>query len=77
LRLRLSKGAIPDGNVASPWEKLKNKYEPISAPSIFKLDKQSRESSLKKGQGFEIWINELEDLRVRLDDTGSYRIINL
>ena len=33
----------PDGNAASAWEKLKNKYEPVSAPSMVKLDKQFRE----------------------------------
>jgi hypothetical protein len=41
------------------------------APSVVKLDKQFRESSLKKGQDPEVWTTELEDLRVRLDDMGS------
>jgi hypothetical protein len=36
-----------------------------------KLDKQFRDSSLKKGQDPEIWITELEDYRARLDDMGS------
>ena len=61
----------PDGNAASAWEKLKNKYEPVSAPSMVKLDKQFRELTLKKGQDPEVWITELEDIRVRLDDMGS------
>ena len=61
----------PDGNSASAWEKIKNKYEPVSDPSMVKLDKQFRESSLKKGQYPEVWITELEDLCVRLDDMGS------
>jgi hypothetical protein len=30
----------PDGNARIAWDKLKNKYEPISAPSMVKLDKQ-------------------------------------
>jgi hypothetical protein len=51
-----------DGNAAIAWERLKKKYEPISAPSLVKLEKQFRELSLKKGQDPEIWITELEDL---------------
>jgi hypothetical protein len=36
-----------------------------------KLEKQFRELSLKKGQDPEIWITELEELRVRLEAMGS------
>jgi hypothetical protein len=61
----------PDGNTAIAWERLKNKYEPISAPSLVKLEKQFRELSLKKGQDPEIWITESEDLRARLEAMGS------
>jgi hypothetical protein len=60
----------PDGNAAIAWERLKNKYEPISTPSLVKLEKQFRELYLKKGQDPEIWITELEDLRVRLEAIG-------
>ena len=52
----------PDGNAALAWERLKNKYEPISAPSLVKLEKQFRGLALKKGQDPEVWITELEDL---------------
>jgi gag-polypeptide of LTR copia-type len=61
----------PDGNAAVAWEKLKNKYEPVSAPSMVKLDKQFRELPHKKSQDPEVWIIELEDIRVRLDDIES------
>jgi hypothetical protein len=27
----------PDGNAASAWERLKNKYEPVSAPTFGKI----------------------------------------
>jgi hypothetical protein len=27
-----------DGNAVTVWEKIKNKYEPVSAPSMVKLD---------------------------------------
>jgi hypothetical protein len=61
----------PDGNGAIAWERLKNKYEPVSAPSMVKLERQFRELSLKKGQDPEIWITELEDLCVKLENMGS------
>jgi hypothetical protein len=57
----------PDGNAAVAWKRLKNKYGPISSPSLVKLEKQFRELSLKKGEDPEVWITELEDLRVRLE----------
>jgi hypothetical protein len=50
---------------------LKNKFEPSSAPSLVKLEKQFRQSSLKKGQDPYIWITELEDYRMRLEELGS------
>jgi hypothetical protein len=40
----------PDENADNAWEKLNDKYVPVSSPSIFKLDKQFRKLSLKKGQ---------------------------
>jgi hypothetical protein len=40
----------PDGNGAIAWERLNNKYEPVSAPSMVKLEKQFRELSWKNGQ---------------------------
>jgi hypothetical protein len=46
----------PDVNGAITWERLKNKYEPVSAPSMVKLEKQFRELSLKKSQDPEVWI---------------------
>jgi hypothetical protein len=38
---------------------------------MVKLDKQFRDSSLKKSQDPEVLITEFEDFRVRLDDMGS------
>jgi hypothetical protein len=61
----------PDGNGAIAWERLKNKYEPVSAPSMVKLEKQLRELSVKKGQDPEVWITESEDLLVKLENMGS------
>jgi hypothetical protein len=50
---------------------LKNKFEPSSGPSFVKLKKQFRQCSLKKGQDTDIWITELDDYRMRLEELGS------
>ena len=60
-----------DCNAFSAWERLKNKYEPVSAPTLVKLEKQFRELSLKKVQDPETWITELEDLSVRIETIES------
>jgi hypothetical protein len=52
-------------------ERLKNKFEPSSAPSPVKLEKQLRQCSLKKGQDPDIWITELEGNLMRLEELGS------
>jgi hypothetical protein len=50
---------------ANAQEKLKNKYELISAPSMVRLDNWFRILPLMKRQDSEVWINELEDFYVR------------
>jgi hypothetical protein len=60
-----------DGNTNMAWQRLKNKYELQSAPSLVKMEKQFRQSALKKGQDPDIWITELEDYRMKLDELGS------
>jgi hypothetical protein len=52
-------------------EKLRRKYDPISAPSLVKTERMFRESKLGNKEDPEIWINNLEDLRVKLDAMGS------
>jgi hypothetical protein len=61
----------PDDNGAIARERLKNKYEPVSVPSMLKLEEKFRELSLKKGQDPEVWITELEDLCIKLENMGS------
>jgi hypothetical protein len=61
----------PDGNGVIAWERLKNKYETVSASSMVKLENQIMEVSLKKGQDLEIRIKELEDLCVKIENMGS------
>jgi hypothetical protein len=60
-----------DWNASMSWEKLKNKFELTSAPSLVKLEKQFHQCSLKKGQDPDIWITELEDYRMILEELGS------
>jgi hypothetical protein len=50
---------------------LKNKFETSSTPSLVKLEKIFRQRSLKKRQDPDIWITELEDYRMRLEELGS------
>jgi gag-polypeptide of LTR copia-type len=64
-----SKG-YPDVNVTTAWEKLKNRYEHTFAPSMVKLDKQFRDSSLKKGEEPKVWITQLEEISIRLEKMG-------
>ena len=60
-----------DGNAALAWDKLKKKYDPISAPSLVKTERIFRESRLGKNEDPEVWINNLEDLRIKLETMGS------
>jgi gag-polypeptide of LTR copia-type/Zinc knuckle len=60
-----------DGNAALAWEKLKKKYDPISAPLLVKTERMFRESMLGKNEDPEIWINNLEDLPIKFETMGS------
>jgi gag-polypeptide of LTR copia-type len=60
-----------NGNASMAWERLKNKFEPQSAPSLVKMEKQFRHCALKKCQGPDVCITELEDYRMKLDELGS------
>jgi hypothetical protein len=60
-----------DGNGFIAWERLRNKYELVSEPSMVKPEKQFRELSLEKGQDSEIWITELEDIYFKLENMRS------
>jgi hypothetical protein len=62
---------LEDGNTALAWETLKKKYDPISAPSLVKTERLFRESRLGKNEDPEIWISNLEDLRIKLETMGS------
>jgi gag-polypeptide of LTR copia-type/Zinc knuckle len=60
-----------DCNACMAWEQLKSKFEPLSVPSLVKIEKQFRQCALKKGQDPEIWLTELEEYRMKLEELGS------
>jgi hypothetical protein len=51
--------------------KLRRKYDPISAPSLVKAERMFREYKLGKDEDPDNRINNLEDLRVKLEPMGS------
>jgi hypothetical protein len=60
-----------DGNAIMACKELRNKIEPSSAPLLVKLEKQFCQCLLKKGQDPDIWITELEDYQMKLEELGS------
>jgi hypothetical protein len=63
--------ADANANESMALERLKNMFEPSSAPSLVKVEKQFRQCSLKKEQDPDTWITELKDDRMRLEKSGS------
>jgi hypothetical protein len=58
-------------NTEMTWERLKNKHEPTSAPSLVKTERMFRQSSLCKNEDTDAWITTLEEFRMKLEDMGS------
>ena len=50
---------------------MRNKCEPSSDPSLVKMEKQFRQCALKKGQDPDIWVMELKDYKMKLEEIGS------
>jgi hypothetical protein len=48
----------PDESSVNIWEKLKSKHEAVPAPSMVKVDKQVRDSSVKKDKEPDVWITK-------------------
>ena len=59
-----------EGNAAMAWERLKNKYEPTSAPSLVKTERLFRKSSLSKNEDPDAWITTLEEFRMKIRRHG-------
>jgi hypothetical protein len=60
-----------EGNVEMAWERLNNKYEPMSVPSLMKTERMFRQSSFCKNEYPYAWITTLEEFRMKLEDMGS------
>jgi hypothetical protein len=60
-----------DDNGEIGWERLKNKCKLVYVSSMLELEKQFRDLLLKRGQDPEVWITELEDLCVKLENMSS------
>jgi hypothetical protein len=54
------------------WDKLKKKFDPISDPSLFKTERAFKQRKLEKGEDPEIWITNLEEVCLKLEDIESY-----
>ena len=63
---------LADGDAKLAWARLQNKYATKSAPSLMALKKEFTNSRLvdKKGDP-DVWIRNLEDLKVKMETQGS------
>ena len=71
--IRLSKTKDrAEGNARMAWQRLRNKYATKSAPSLMALKKEFVNSRLtSRKEDPDVWISNLEDLRIRLEEQGS------
>jgi hypothetical protein len=60
-----------EGDAAMSWERLKNKYEPISVLSLVKTERIFRQRFLCKNEYPVAWIKTLEEFRMKLEDMWS------
>jgi hypothetical protein len=58
--------SMKTANATLVREKLKKKYDPISATLLVKTERTFRESKLSKDEDPDIWITILEDLRIKV-----------
>jgi hypothetical protein len=61
-----------DGHTGLVWEKLKMKYDSVSALSLVKTERLFRERKLGKDEDPESWITNLEDIRLKLEIMGLF-----
>jgi hypothetical protein len=60
-----------EGNEAMAWERLTNKYEPTSVPSLVKTERLFTKISFCKNEDPDAWITTIEKFRMKLEDMGS------
>jgi hypothetical protein len=61
-----------DGNSALTWDENKKKFDPVSDASLVNTERGFRQSQLEKREDPEIWITNLEELHLKLEDMESY-----
>jgi hypothetical protein len=59
-------------NSSLVWDKLKEKFDPVSPPSFVKTERAFRQSKLEREEDPEIWINNVEELQLKLDEMDSH-----
>ena len=55
-----------DGNIETAWAWLKSKFAPQTAPTEIGLYRKFYDSKLKKGMDPDVWISQMEDMRMHL-----------
>jgi hypothetical protein len=61
-----------EGDARMAWMRLRNKYAMKSAPSLMALKKEFANSRLaNRREDPDVWISNLEDLKLRLEEQGS------
>jgi gag-polypeptide of LTR copia-type len=63
--------ALPDGDLQRAWEALEKKYFSKTSPVANALSKKFQDLKHKKGSDPDIWITQLEDIKIRLDSIGK------
>jgi hypothetical protein len=58
-------------NVTMAWERLKNKYQPTSDPSLVKKERMFRQIFFSKNDFPDLWMITLEEFRMKLQEMGS------
>jgi hypothetical protein len=68
--------ALPSGDAALAWEKLRAKFEPTSGAVLTQLVQEFRSSYLKKGESPDDWIERLDSLRNRIEQISKEEAIS-
>jgi hypothetical protein len=59
------------GNAKLAWQKMVNKYEPKTAPTLSKINKEFYGAKLKDKSDPNVWITQLEELRTQMETMNS------
>ena len=59
---------LPNGDSTLAYKKLREKYAPVTAPSYIRLQRQFRNTEFKRGTDPDIFIVQLETIRIMMND---------